>query len=106
VVSSFPSTAYGTTDTLNQSLPKRIGSQSRFHQRVNNLQELEQTPHPIANDHAATWQTLGNGLTLVHQEISSSVVAVDVWVKVGAAHDPIAGLGMAHFLEHMIFKGT
>ena len=105
MVSSFPSIAHGITDTLNQSLPQGIGSARRFHQRVN-LQELEQAPQRIANDHAVTWLTLSNGLTLVHQEITTSVVAVDVWVKVGAAHDPVNGLGMAHFLEHMIFKGT
>jgi predicted Zn-dependent peptidase len=33
-------------------------------------------------------------------------VVVDVWVKAGAITEPENGLGMAHFLEHMIFKGT
>ncbi len=34
------------------------------------------------------------------------VVVVDVWVKAGAIAEPDPWLGMAHFLEHMIFKGT
>jgi predicted Zn-dependent peptidase len=34
------------------------------------------------------------------------VVTVDVWVKAGAIAEPDAWSGMAHFLEHMIFKGT
>jgi len=51
--------------------------------------------------------TLENGLTVVHQEIPTSPVAVvDVWVRAGAAVEPEAWSGMAHFLEHMIFKGT
>ncbi len=37
---------------------------------------------------------------------TSPVVTVDVWVKAGAIAEPDAWSGMAHFLEHMIFKGT
>lgn len=55
----------------------------------------------------ATFLKLGNGITLVHQDMpASAVVSVDVWVKAGATSDPTNCLGMAHFLEHMIFKGT
>ena len=50
---------------------------------------------------------LDNGLTVIHQEIPATPVAVvDVWVRAGAAVDPLDAPGMAHFLEHMIFKGT
>jgi predicted Zn-dependent peptidase len=56
---------------------------------------------------SATYLKLGNGVTLVHQEMPTATVAsVDIWVKAGASNDPDAVLGMAHFLEHMIFKGT
>jgi predicted Zn-dependent peptidase len=47
-----------------------------------------------------------NGLSLIHQQVAMPVVTVDVWVKAGAAVEPEAWSGMAHFLEHMIFKGT
>ena len=48
-----------------------------------------------------------NGLTLIHQEIAATpVVVADVWVKAGALVEPAEWAGMAHFLEHMIFKGT
>ena len=33
-------------------------------------------------------------------------MTVDVWVKAGAIAEPDPWSGMAHFLEHMIFKGT
>lgn len=49
---------------------------------------------------------LTNGLTVIHQFMPTPVVAVDVWVKAGAIAEPEAWEGMAHFLEHMIFKGT
>src|SRR6266700_4516066 len=29
-----------------------------------------------------------------------------VWYKVGAADDPLGKSGLAHFLEHLMFKGT
>ena len=47
-----------------------------------------------------------NGLLLIHQQVAVPVVTVDVWVKAGAAVEPDSWAGMAHFLEHMIFKGT
>lgn len=50
---------------------------------------------------------LDNGLTLIHQEIPTTpVVVADVWVRAGAQLERDPCFGMAHFLEHMIFKGT
>jgi zinc protease len=50
---------------------------------------------------------LGNSLTLIHQEIPTTpVVVADIWVRAGAIVEPEPLFGMAHFLEHMIFKGT
>jgi zinc protease len=50
---------------------------------------------------------LSNGLTLIHQKITATpVVVADVWVRAGANLEPEPWFGMAHFLEHMIFKGT
>jgi predicted Zn-dependent peptidase len=50
---------------------------------------------------------LDNGLTLIHQHLPATpVVVTDVWVKAGATAEPEEWSGMAHFLEHMIFKGS
>lgn len=50
---------------------------------------------------------LSNGLTVIHQYLRATPVSVvDVWVKAGASREPNAWSGIAHFLEHMIFKGT
>ena len=51
--------------------------------------------------------TFDHGLTLIHQYLPTIPVAVvDVWVRAGAMVEPNAWPGIAHFLEHMIFKGT
>ncbi|HIK10985.1 MAG TPA: insulinase family protein [Oscillatoriaceae cyanobacterium M33_DOE_052] len=56
---------------------------------------------------AAKVLKLESGLTLIHQHLNfSEVVVVDVWVRAGAMREPQEWSGMAHFLEHMIFKGT
>jgi predicted Zn-dependent peptidase len=50
---------------------------------------------------------LDNGLTLIHQHLPATpVVVADIWVKAGASAEPDEWSGMAHFLEHMIFKGS
>lgn len=51
--------------------------------------------------------TLDNGLQVVLEENRSApVVAIQTWVKVGAADEPDRLAGVSHFLEHMLFKGT
>ncbi len=51
--------------------------------------------------------SLNNGLTVIHQYLPTATVAVaDVWVRAGATNEPQEWSGMAHFLEHMIFKGS
>jgi zinc protease len=50
---------------------------------------------------------LDSGLTVIHQHLSATpVVVTDVWLKAGAIAEPESWSGMAHFLEHMIFKGS
>lgn len=67
--------------------------------------------HPLVNaisvpPFPATVCQLDSGLTVIHQRLAVPVVVVDVWVKAGAIVEPDEWSGMAHFLEHMIFKGT
>jgi zinc protease len=54
-----------------------------------------------------TERLLPSGLTMIHAAMpGADSVAVDVWVKAGASVESPQSLGIAHFLEHMIFKGT
>ncbi|MGF1541429.1 MAG: M16 family metallopeptidase [Pleurocapsa sp.] len=50
---------------------------------------------------------LDNGLTVIHQYLPATpVVVADVWIKAGVIAEPKSWSGMAHFLEHAIFKGS
>jgi zinc protease len=52
-------------------------------------------------------QTLGNGLTvLLKQDRSTPIVAVNAWFGVGSVNETEEMNGLAHFQEHMVFKGT
>lgn len=55
---------------------------------------------------APTIHRLSNGLTIVAEQIPVEAVNLNIWLNVGSAVEPDAINGMAHFLEHMIFKGT
>ncbi len=56
---------------------------------------------------SATVTVLDQGLTLIHQEIPHiSTVTIDVWLRAGAGMETAAKRGVAHFVEHMVFKGT
>lgn len=51
--------------------------------------------------------TLDSGLRVVtHKMAHLETVSLGAWVGVGARHDPEQANGIAHFLEHMAFKGT
>ena len=49
---------------------------------------------------------LPNGLTIIAEQMPIDAVNLNLWVKTGSAMESDAINGMAHFLEHMIFKGT
>src|SRR6266436_6996188 len=56
---------------------------------------------------APTRHVLHNGARVLVQEYpSSEVVAVQLWVRAGGRDETAAELGLAHYLEHMLFKGT
>lgn len=51
--------------------------------------------------------TLANGLKLlILEEAKAPVVTVQVWYRVGSRNEPAGKTGLAHMLEHMMFKGT
>jgi zinc protease len=50
---------------------------------------------------------LPNGVPVIIQEHrASDVVALQLWVRAGSRDEAAGELGLAHFLEHMLFKGT
>ena len=61
---------------------------------------------PVAAEPVTTF-TLDNGLNVVVIEDHRAPVVVQmIWYRVGAADEPPGHSGIAHFLEHLLFKGT
>nr|WP_308917810.1 pitrilysin family protein [Jannaschia sp. LMIT008] len=63
-------------------------------------------PAAFGDDTVSTF-TLDNGLdAIVIEDNRAPVVVHMVWYDVGAADEPPGRSGIAHFLEHLMFKGT
>jgi len=64
------------------------------------------TPLPRAVE-SPIRHVLANGVRIIIDEHrTSDVVAVQLWVKAGGRDEAANELGLAHYLEHMLFKGT
>ena len=50
--------------------------------------------------------TLSNGIRVIHQQVDSPVAHFGVIVNTGSRDEEEEEQGMAHFIEHIIFKGT
>src|SRR3954465_12464337 len=56
---------------------------------------------PIVRD------VLGNGLRLLTEKMTQvRSISIGVWLTRGSRHEAAEKSGMAHFVEHMLFKGT
>lgn len=64
---------------------------------------IKSTAHTL---NAPTLHRLPNGLTIVAEQMPVEAVNLNIWLNVGSAVESDDINGMAHFLEHMIFKGT
>jgi predicted Zn-dependent peptidase len=49
---------------------------------------------------------LPNGLKIIAEQVPVDVVNLSIWVGVGSSAESDDINGMAHFLEHMVFKGS
>jgi predicted Zn-dependent peptidase len=58
----------------------------------------------VANSYQKT--VLDNGIRIVTEKIPSRTVSAGIWVDVGARDEQPHNNGSAHFVEHMLFKGT
>ena len=53
------------------------------------------------------YQMLSNGFTIATEFVPNlKTAALGIWIKVGGRHEKLEENGIAHFLEHMAFKGT
>jgi zinc protease len=67
---------------------------------------LSATADPSTLLVSPTIRRLSNGLTIIAEQMPLEVVNLSLWLRVGSVVESNAINGMAHFLEHMIFKGT
>ncbi len=52
-------------------------------------------------------KNLNNGLTIIYVPMTkTNVISMGFFVRVGSRYETDANAGIAHFLEHMMFKGT
>ena len=67
----------------------------------------EDMPQPVRSIEGITEYRLDNGLqVLLLPDISRPTVTVNLTVLVGSRHEGYGEAGMAHLLEHMLFRGT
>lgn len=52
------------------------------------------------------YHNLSNGVQIVHRQTASPVVYVGIMIGAGTRHEQPQHNGMAHYVEHCVFKGT
>jgi zinc protease len=68
---------------------------------------VEAQPRQTASVEGITEYMMDNGLkVLLFPDNSSQTVTVNITYKVGSRHEGYGEKGMAHLLEHLVFKGT
>ncbi|NVO04097.1 MAG: insulinase family protein [Bacteroidetes bacterium] len=55
---------------------------------------------------AFQYHTLSNGIRLVHKYVDSIVAHCGIIINTGSRDEELKEQGLAHFIEHVIFKGT
>ncbi len=97
---SQPPASQGNTEkqgagTMNQAKPIKAEGQAK----ARNI-------HKSSKSNVSEF-TLSNGMdVIVIPDHRAPVVTHMVWYKVGAVDEPMGKSGIAHFLEHLMFKGT
>lgn len=75
--------------------------------RLAAIATLAAAPLSSANAQEVTSYTLDNGMDVVVIEDHRAPVVVHmVWYRSGSADEPVGASGVAHFLEHLLFKAT
>ncbi len=61
----------------------------------------------MAEDKFYKLSRLSSGITVLTEEVPSvRSVALGFWIKVGSKKEPLNLLGISHFIEHLVFKGS
>jgi zinc protease len=89
----------GQSNVMSQSMPAGTG--------VVQTMSAPTTPQKITSVEGVTEYMLGNGMkVLLFPDPSKQTVTVNITYLVGSRHENYGETGMAHLLEHLVFKGT
>ncbi|WP_431659976.1 M16 family metallopeptidase [Pantanalinema rosaneae] len=101
LLSGLPSAAAPTSSEPTSPLPIEIADQSR------SLPTPTATNPDLSLTQEVRKTVLENGLTVLTKEVNTApVVTVQVWYRVGSRNETPGINGIAHQLEHLMFKGT
>ena len=68
---------------------------------------LSLLPAPVRGQDSVVATTLDNGLrVLLLEDHRSPIVSFQTWYRVGSRNEARGATGIAHFLEHLMFRGT
>merc|ERR1711976_1020238 len=60
----------------------------------------------LVNNPPTELSTLDNGMRVATEDSGAPTATVGLWIDTGSRYETAANNGVAHFLEHMAFKGT
>ncbi|CAN8269812.1 unnamed protein product [Cochlearia groenlandica] len=94
------------SEMVKSKLKKLENPDPRFLKYASPLPTLVSHNHILSSPHTRV-TTLPNGLRVATESnLSSKTATVGVWIDAGSRFESDDTNGTAHFLEHMIFKGT
>jgi len=64
------------------------------------------TPPTLSPLNSPTLRTFPNGLTVIAERLPVEATTLNIWLRAGSAVESDDINGIAHFLEHIIFKGS
>ncbi|XP_063718453.1 mitochondrial-processing peptidase subunit beta-like [Symsagittifera roscoffensis] len=62
--------------------------------------------HKSSHEEQTRSTTLDNGLRVVTEDLGGLSACIGLWIDAGSRYETSRNNGVAHFLEHLIFKGT
>ncbi|CAO2826012.1 unnamed protein product [Amaranthus hypochondriacus] len=109
-----PPPSSGPNAMIYDNLAESVKSKLKRLENPNPKYLTHNSPHPTIADHtsiltspATKITTLPNGLRVATEsQLASRTATVGVWIDAGSRFESDETNGTAHFLEHMIFKGT
>ena len=114
---SFGHDTFSVARTLGVPAPPTRRQVERLHWRCNDGGKLVPfiplccnhlaAHRPDVSEPAIRRDVLANGVRFVTERMPHvRSVSIGVWLARGSRHEPPAQAGIAHFVEHMLFKGT